>query len=119
MHPGQSTVDEGKCFSSAYSCQSLVQVFFLYILDLRCLLYSASVVAQLSLGEQDKMAGGWDGAGQSEEDKMEGGGWVALGCTLVEETWRRDGMMGGEEECSTTCCCWTWHTEPASAEGAL
>lgn len=27
--------------------------------------------------------------------------------------------MGGQGECSTTCCCWTWRTEPASAGGAL
>lgn len=32
-----------------------------------------------------------------------------------------EGWEDGEErkECSTTCCCWTWHTEPASAGGAL
>lgn len=47
---------------------------------------------------------GW--AGLSEEDMMEGGGWVAmvmrveharspLGCTPVEETWRKDGKVGG------------------------
>lgn len=39
-----------------------------------------------------------------------------LGCTPVKGS--LDGKMG-EKECSTTCCCWTWHTEPASAGGAL
>lgn len=29
-------------------------------------------------------------------------------------------LTGGweDEECRTTCCCWTWHTESASAGGA-
>lgn len=77
--------------------------------------------------------GGWVGIGRTIEGRHDGGLVVEglpwrwgksmlhlLCCTLVEETWWKDGKMGGEvEECSTTCCCWTWHTEPASAGGAL
>ena len=76
------------------------------------------------------MVGGKGWVELSDEDTMEGGGrGVArvmkvaharspLCCIPVEETSQRDGKMGREES-STTCCCWTWHTEPASAGGAL
>lgn len=77
-----------------------------------------------SCGEQDEMGRGW--AGQSEEEDTMRDGGVAMVMRVQHARSPRcrgpvkDGRRwGGEQECGTTCCCWTWHTEPASAAAAL
>lgn len=127
-----NTVHEGgKDFSCAYSRQSLVQVYKYCIGLTLLLLLHRSLVAKW-----DKMAGGWGWAGLlgGGVGMMEGGGGGGGGVAMVMKVeYARlssllhsgggdltDGWEDGRRgEGSTTCCYWTWRTEPASAGGAL
>ena len=73
--------------------------------------------------EEEEGGGGRGGGCHGDEGSSMLGPPLSLSLSMcVPFRWESrvgGGMEGGGEEGSTTCCYWTWHSDPASAAGAL